>query len=97
MSINVFLWDVCLILLVFLIKEDKNRGCLLQSYFQDFFDKQNETVRAKIVFTLELIEDLPRIPETYLKHIGNTVGLYEVRVQLGSNIFRIFCFFDKRN
>ena len=42
-----------------------------------------------------LVEDLERVPETYLKHIENTDGLYEIRVQLGSDIFRIFCFFDK--
>ena len=35
------------------------------------------------------------MPETYLKHIENTDGLYEIRVQVGSDIFRIFCFFDK--
>ncbi len=35
------------------------------------------------------------MPETYLKHIENTDGLYEIRVQLGSDIFRIFCFFDQ--
>ncbi len=42
-----------------------------------------------------MVEDLERVPETYLKHIENTEGLYEIRVQLGSDIFRIFCFFDK--
>jgi phage-related protein len=42
-----------------------------------------------------LIEELQRVPETYLKHIENTEGLYEIRVQLGSDIFRIFCFFDQ--
>ena len=35
------------------------------------------------------------MPETYLKHIENTDGLHEIRVQVGSDIFRIFCFFDK--
>jgi len=64
-----------------------------QNYFQEFFDKQNKKVKAKIVWTLDLIEDLHRVPETYLKHIENTEGLYEIRVQLGSDIFRIFCFF----
>lgn len=64
-------------------------------YFQDFFDKQNKKVKAKIVWTFDLIEDLQRVPETYLKHIENTEGLYEIRVQLGSDIFRIFCFFDE--
>jgi phage-related protein len=42
-----------------------------------------------------LIEDLKRVPEIYLKYIKNTDGLYEIRVQLGSEIFRIFCFFDE--
>ena len=42
-----------------------------------------------------MVEDLERVPETYLKHIENTDGLYEIRVQLGSDIFRIFCFFAK--
>ncbi len=46
-------------------------------------------------WTLELIEDLQRVPETYLKHIENTDGLYEIRVQQASDIFRIFCFFDQ--
>ncbi|MGE0930304.1 type II toxin-antitoxin system RelE/ParE family toxin [Peijinzhouia sedimentorum] len=44
---------------------------------------------------MDLIEDLQRVPETYLKHIKNTDGLYKIRVQLGNDIFRIFCFFDK--
>jgi phage-related protein len=38
---------------------------------------------------------LQRIPETYLKQIENTNGLYEIRVQLGSDICRIFCFLDQ--
>ncbi len=42
-----------------------------------------------------MVEDLQRVPETYLKHIENTDGLYEIRVQSGSDIFRIFCFFDQ--
>ena len=66
-----------------------------KSYFQDFFVKQSKKVKAKIVWTLELVEDLKRVPETYLKHIENTDGLYEIRIQQGSDIFRIFCFFDQ--
>ena len=41
------------------------------------------------------MEDLQRVPETYLKHIEDSGGLYEIRVQVGSDIFRIFCFFDQ--
>ena len=42
-----------------------------------------------------MIEELQRVPETYLKHIENTDGLFEIRVRSGSDIFRIFCFFDQ--
>ena len=65
-----------------------------KDYFEKFFVKQREKVKDKIVWTFELIEELERIPETYLKHLTNTEGLYEIRVQSGRDIFRIFCFFD---
>lgn len=57
--------------------------------------KQREKVKEKIIWTFDLIEDLEKVPETYLKYLENTDGLYEIRVQQGSDIFRIFCFFDK--
>ena len=66
-----------------------------KDYFQVFFDKQSKKVKTKIMWTLEIIEDLQRVPELYLKHLENTDGLYEIRVQVASDIFRIFCFFDK--
>ncbi|WP_241558595.1 type II toxin-antitoxin system RelE/ParE family toxin [Paracnuella aquatica] len=43
---------------------------------------------------MELIEEIEKVPETYLKHLENSDGLFEIRVQQGSDIFRIFCFFD---
>jgi len=77
------------------VKTQKYRTItFFKDYFQDFFDKQSNKVKAKIIWTFTLIEDLQRVPETYLKHIENTNGLYEIRVQFGSDIFRIFCFFD---
>jgi phage-related protein len=68
-----------------------------KDYFENFFVKQRQKVKDKIIWTLELIEDLPGIPETYFKSIDNTDGLYEIRIQQGSDIFRIFCFFDRGN
>jgi phage-related protein len=77
-------------------KENKTRTVVFyKDYFVEFFIKQREKVQDKITWTLELIEQLEKIPETYLKHIENTDGLYEIRVKQGSDIFRIFCFFDK--
>ena len=80
---------------------DKNQKyrkiVFFKSYFQNFFNQQSKKVKEKIVWTFDLIEDLQRVPETYFKHIEDTDGLYEIRVQLGNDIFRIFCFFDKGN
>ena len=66
-----------------------------KDYFESFFIKQNEKVQKKIIWTISLIEEIQNIPEVYLKHIKGTDGLYELRVQLANNIFRIFCFFDE--
>jgi phage-related protein len=65
-----------------------------KDYFEKFFINQRDKIKDKVIWTIELIEDLERVPETYLKHIENTEGLFEIRVQQGSDIFRIFCFFD---
>jgi phage-related protein len=66
-----------------------------KDYFEEFFVKQRDKVKNKIIWTFQLIEEVNRIPETYLKHIESTEGLFEIRVQQGSDIYRIFCFFDE--
>ena len=66
-----------------------------KNYFTDFFIILRDKVKGKIVWTFDLIEQIERVPETYLKHIENTEGLYEIRIEQGSDIFRIFCFFDE--
>ena len=68
-----------------------------KSYFEDFFVKQKSKVQDKIIWTFDLIEEIPRVPETYLKHLENTDGLYEIRIEYQSNFYRIFCCFDKGN
>lgn len=68
-----------------------------KKYFEDFYEGQTDKVKKKIIWTLKIIEEIDRIPEIYLKHLKNTTGLYEIRVQVGNNIFRIFCFFDLDN
>jgi phage-related protein len=65
-----------------------------KSYFEDFFKEQSPKVQDKIIKILDLIEQVERIPVTYLRYIEGTDGLFEVRVILNGNIFRVFCFFD---
>lgn len=78
--------------------EERQRKILFyKNYFEDFFLQQRQKVKDKILWTLTLIEEIEIVPEKYLKHLTGTEGLYEIRVQMGSDIFRIFCFFDKGN
>ena len=65
-----------------------------KSYFEDFLLKQPKKVQDKIFKIIEAIETLERIPSNYLKSLEGTNGLYEARIQLASNIWRVFCFFD---
>ena len=77
-------------------KKNKQRTIIFyKSYFDDFFIEQKQKVKDKIIWTFDLIEELQRVPETYLKHLESTDGLFEIRIQQGSDIFRIFCFFDQ--
>ena len=68
-----------------------------KNYFLDFYEDLDDNVQAKIEWTLNLIQVTQKVPEKYFKHLTGTKGLYEVRVEVGSNIFRIFSFFDKGN
>lgn len=65
-----------------------------KDYFEDFFKEQSRKVQDKIIKVLDILETVERVPTTYLKYIEGTNGLFEVRVQLGSDIFRVFCCFD---
>ena len=65
-----------------------------KNYFEDFLNAQPAKVQNKIFKIIEVIETLERVPKNYLKHLTGTDGLYEARIQLGSNIWRVFCFFD---
>ena len=68
-----------------------------ENHFMDFYKVQDENVKLKIQHVFEVIKQVDRVPEKFLKHLAGTDGLYEIRVVYQSNIFRIFCCFDKGN
>ena len=77
--------------------ENKRTLFFYKNYFKEFYQSQTRMVQRKILWTIQLIESLDRIPAVYFKHLENTNGLYEIRVQVGNNIFRILCFFDNES
>ncbi len=66
-------------------------------HFQDFYLCQTEKVREKIGYVFRVVKTVEKIPEKFLKHLEGTEGLYEIRIEVGTNISRIFCCFDKGN
>lgn len=66
-----------------------------KNYYPDFFETLKPEVKKKFNWTLQLIATTDRVPEKYFKYITHSSGIYEVRVEVGSNIFRAFSFFDK--
>jgi len=65
--------------------------------FWDFYYAQRSDVQDKIDWIVGLVRSLRMVPEKFFKHIEGTEGLFEIRIKVGSDIFRIFCFFDEGN
>ncbi len=50
-----------------------------------------------MAWVLRLLEDLEMVPATYFKKLIGTEDIWECRIQYGSNIYRIFRFFDSHS
>lgn len=66
-----------------------------KQYYLTFFNEQSKEVKLKFNWTLGLICELERVPAKYFNYMEDSDGIYEIRVEVGSNIFRVFSFFDK--
>ena len=66
-------------------------------YFVAFYAAQTKGVQEKIEYVFKILRTVDQVPKKFLDHMEGTDGLYEIRVEFGSNIFRIFCCFDKGN
>ena len=60
----------------------------------DFYTSMNNKTQLKIDYVLQLVSTVEMVPEKFLKNLTGTDGLYELRIKQGSDIFRVFCFFD---
>jgi len=64
---------------------------------EEFLDTLSAKQAQKVTWVMELIEDLEVVPVKFFKKMTGTDDVWEIRVQSGSNIFRILGFVDKNN
>jgi phage-related protein len=77
---------------------DKIRQIIFyKDYFLDFYNDQTAKVKDKIEHVLFVVSVAERIPKKFFDHMTGTDGLYEIRVEYQSNIYRIFSCFDEGN
>lgn len=67
------------------------------NYFKEFRKTLSKDTLRKVYQILTYIMILKQVPEKYLKAIANVQGLFEIRVEEGGNIYRIFCCMDEGN
>ena len=61
---------------------------------EEFLENLPGKVAQKVTWTLELIKSVDMIPRNYFKKLVNSKDIWECRVNYGSNIYRLFCFWD---
>jgi phage-related protein len=70
-----------------------NKKCPVEDFLDSLSDKQAK----KIAWVLRSIRDINPIPAQYFKKLVNTEDIWEVRVIVASNIFRLLGFFAGRD
>ncbi|MBP6303973.1 MAG: type II toxin-antitoxin system RelE/ParE family toxin [Bacteroidia bacterium] len=63
----------------------------------EFYNAQTLKVQEKIEYIFVLLRTVDNVPKKFFDHMTGTDGIYEIRVEVGSNIYRIFSCFDKGN
>ena len=66
-----------------------------KDHFEIFLKNQTLKVQDKIYKVIEIIETYEHVPSKYLKSVADSDGLFEARIRLASNIWRVFCFLDE--
>ena len=65
-----------------------------KNHFEDFFESLPDKVKVKIDEVLFMVTIIERVPAKFFKSIEGKKGLFEIRIEYESNIYRIFCCFD---
>lgn len=66
-----------------------------EDYFAEFYDGLSPFVQRKVNYVLALVCVEEQIPVKFFKSIEGVAGLFEIRIEVEGNIYRIFCCFDE--
>ena len=66
-----------------------------KNYFIDFFISLEVEARKKVAYVLDMLKIQERLSAKFVKHIRD--GLFELRIEHNSNIYRAFFIFDEGN
>ena len=78
-------------------KEYVRQVVVFEDHFKQFRKTLDRETLKKVYKVLILIMTVEIVPVKFLKAIEGRNGLYEIRVEQGNNIYRIFCCFDEGN
>ncbi len=60
---------------------------------EDFLDSLQPKEAQKVLWVLRLIEELDKVPSQYFKKLTDTEEIWECRITIKSNAYRVFSFF----
>jgi phage-related protein len=63
-----------------------------KDYFWEFYNPLNQKIKDKVDFVLQILISVEIVSTKFFKHLED--GIYEIRIEWGGNIYRIFSFFD---
>lgn len=73
----------------------KRKIIAYENYYMDFFESLDAKTQDKVAYGLLLLQTQGRLPSKFVKHIRE--GVFELRIEYNSNIYRIFFCFDGDN
>lgn len=68
---------------------------LFKNYFRDFFNSLGKDVQTKVSYVLRYVQQSDRWNQKFVKYMDD--GIFEMRVEWQSNIYRVFFLLDDGN
>jgi hypothetical protein len=67
-----------------------------KSAVEEFIDALDDRTQRKVLFVLGLAKDCGILPGQYFKKLSGSDGIWELRIQMAGQIYRILCFWGRR-